>query len=213
MSEWLKEHAWKACVGETLPRVRIPLSPPTFAKRSLRSRLRLAGRVWRTGAKVVHRSAQRGGGRPPVAEIVPNSQPSFARFRRASAKQASLTLRKAARHGGAAATAGQTLTRELRSGKPACACLNDSRAQASAVVPFSGSASELRSTSGTSISEPEPRNRNHRNRTPTLIVSAIGNLLSSYGYFRSMSRADWSARRTSPFALPLIPDLRSRLRG
>src|SRR5437879_2416549 len=28
MSEWLKEHAWKACVGETLPRVRIPLSPP-----------------------------------------------------------------------------------------------------------------------------------------------------------------------------------------
>ena len=33
MSEWLKEHAWKACVGETLPWVRIPLSPPT----SLRS--------------------------------------------------------------------------------------------------------------------------------------------------------------------------------
>src|SRR3954465_11184749 len=28
MSEWLKEHAWKACVGETLPWVRIPLSPP-----------------------------------------------------------------------------------------------------------------------------------------------------------------------------------------
>ena len=23
MSEWLKEHAWKACVGETLPWVRI----------------------------------------------------------------------------------------------------------------------------------------------------------------------------------------------
>src|SRR5687767_10019553 len=47
MSEWFKEHAWKACVGETLPRVRIPLSPPSFAKRSLRSRLRLAGRVKR----------------------------------------------------------------------------------------------------------------------------------------------------------------------
>ena len=31
MSEWLKEHAWKACVGETLPWVRIPLSPPTEA--------------------------------------------------------------------------------------------------------------------------------------------------------------------------------------
>src|SRR3954469_19884275 len=29
MSEWLKEHAWKACVGETLPWVRIPLSPPS----------------------------------------------------------------------------------------------------------------------------------------------------------------------------------------
>jgi hypothetical protein len=33
MTEWLKVHAWKACVGETLPRVRIPLSPPA----SLRS--------------------------------------------------------------------------------------------------------------------------------------------------------------------------------
>src|SRR5688572_3580492 len=31
MSEWLKEHAWKACVGETLPWVRIPLSPPSKA--------------------------------------------------------------------------------------------------------------------------------------------------------------------------------------
>ena len=28
MSERLKEHAWKACVGVTLPWVRIPLSPP-----------------------------------------------------------------------------------------------------------------------------------------------------------------------------------------
>ncbi len=27
VSEWLKEHAWKACVGVTLPRVRIPPSP------------------------------------------------------------------------------------------------------------------------------------------------------------------------------------------
>ena len=34
MSEWLKEHAWKACVGETLPWVRIPLSPPDFARAS-----------------------------------------------------------------------------------------------------------------------------------------------------------------------------------
>jgi hypothetical protein len=28
MSEWLKEHAWKACIRETVSRVRIPLSPP-----------------------------------------------------------------------------------------------------------------------------------------------------------------------------------------
>ena len=30
MSERLNEHAWKACVGETLPWVRIPLSPPFY---------------------------------------------------------------------------------------------------------------------------------------------------------------------------------------
>lgn len=35
MSEWLKEHAWKACVGVTLPRVRIPLSP-LFSVQALR---------------------------------------------------------------------------------------------------------------------------------------------------------------------------------
>ena len=28
LSERLKEHAWKACVRETVPRVRIPNSPP-----------------------------------------------------------------------------------------------------------------------------------------------------------------------------------------
>lgn len=27
VSEWLKEHAWKACVGLRPPRVRIPVSP------------------------------------------------------------------------------------------------------------------------------------------------------------------------------------------
>src|SRR5688500_5166291 len=43
MSEWLKEHAWKACVGETLPWVRIPLSPPDFARlRRASSELRCA---------------------------------------------------------------------------------------------------------------------------------------------------------------------------
>ena len=28
MAEWFKAHAWKACLGETLSWVRIPLSPP-----------------------------------------------------------------------------------------------------------------------------------------------------------------------------------------
>src|ERR1700732_3454729 len=28
MAEWLKAHAWKACVRDTVPWVRIPLSPP-----------------------------------------------------------------------------------------------------------------------------------------------------------------------------------------
>ena len=30
MAEWLKAHAWKACLGETLTWVRIPLSPPAL---------------------------------------------------------------------------------------------------------------------------------------------------------------------------------------
>ena len=30
MAEWLKAHAWKACVRETVPWVRIPLSPPDW---------------------------------------------------------------------------------------------------------------------------------------------------------------------------------------
>src|SRR5436305_14083925 len=30
MAEWLKAHAWKACIEETLSRVRIPLSPPVI---------------------------------------------------------------------------------------------------------------------------------------------------------------------------------------
>ena len=29
VAEWLKAHAWNACIGETLSRVRIPLSPPS----------------------------------------------------------------------------------------------------------------------------------------------------------------------------------------
>ncbi len=32
VSEWLKEHAWKVCIVETLSRVRIPPSPPNKTK-------------------------------------------------------------------------------------------------------------------------------------------------------------------------------------
>ena len=35
MAEWLKAHAWKACLGETLTWVRIPLSPPVSSLASL----------------------------------------------------------------------------------------------------------------------------------------------------------------------------------
>ncbi len=35
VSEWFKEHAWKACVRETVPRVRIPPSPPSNFYKSL----------------------------------------------------------------------------------------------------------------------------------------------------------------------------------
>ncbi len=38
MSERLKEHAWKACLGATLTGVRIPISPPLhFNKMSTHS--------------------------------------------------------------------------------------------------------------------------------------------------------------------------------
>jgi hypothetical protein len=30
MAEWLKAHAWKACVRESVPWVRIPLPPPDY---------------------------------------------------------------------------------------------------------------------------------------------------------------------------------------
>jgi hypothetical protein len=32
VAEWLKAHAWKACIRETVSRVRIPLSPPAGRK-------------------------------------------------------------------------------------------------------------------------------------------------------------------------------------
>src|ERR1035441_1143396 len=37
MAEWFKVHAWKACLGETLTWVRIPLSPPVALSKSPQS--------------------------------------------------------------------------------------------------------------------------------------------------------------------------------
>ena len=45
MSERFKEHAWKACVGETQPWVRIPPSPPSSLSSSGVSQHKLACRV------------------------------------------------------------------------------------------------------------------------------------------------------------------------
>ncbi len=35
MSEWMKEHAWKACKWETVSGVRIPVSPPVWVIRAI----------------------------------------------------------------------------------------------------------------------------------------------------------------------------------
>jgi hypothetical protein len=45
MAEWLKAHAWKACLGETLTWVRIPLSPP-LENKDLHGKYRRSGQYW-----------------------------------------------------------------------------------------------------------------------------------------------------------------------
>src|ERR1017187_10770883 len=42
MAEWLKAHAWKACLLERVTWVRIPLSPPVFLRRFSYYRLQAA---------------------------------------------------------------------------------------------------------------------------------------------------------------------------
>ena len=34
LAEWLKAHAWKACIGATLSWVRIPFSPPIIESKT-----------------------------------------------------------------------------------------------------------------------------------------------------------------------------------
>src|SRR3954471_12608060 len=99
MSEWLKEHAWKACVGETLPWVRIPLSPPSsFARVGIQRELRRDGVADTMRSR---RSAAREGGRLPLS---PPS--SFARvgiqreLRRDGVADTMRSRRSAAREGG-----------------------------------------------------------------------------------------------------------------
>ncbi len=36
VAEWLKAHAWNACIRETVSRVRIPLSPPLICSMALK---------------------------------------------------------------------------------------------------------------------------------------------------------------------------------
>jgi hypothetical protein len=35
MAEWLKAHAWKACLLERVTWVRVPLSPPNYSKKGV----------------------------------------------------------------------------------------------------------------------------------------------------------------------------------
>src|SRR3954452_5941148 len=82
MSEWLKEHAWKACVGETLPWVRIPLSPPTIQDKT-------TGEVPERSNGAVSKTVDRAPG--PWVRIPPS--PPFASALEAGRGAASLTLR------------------------------------------------------------------------------------------------------------------------
>jgi hypothetical protein len=77
MSEWLKEHAWKACVGETLPWVRIPLSPPT----SLLNAHSLASRtcpVWRDVLRCSIPPSPSFARRDRESRLAPDIAPAFA---------------------------------------------------------------------------------------------------------------------------------------
>jgi hypothetical protein len=58
MAEWLKAHAWKACVLERVPRVRIPVSPPLLflspAIISITYKLKRRGKSQRTGFELLN---------------------------------------------------------------------------------------------------------------------------------------------------------------
>src|SRR5215475_5975310 len=73
MSEWFKEHAWKACVGETLPRVRIPLSPPPSVAALRRSRLE-----WSSGIARLAQQLAALGANPSLSATFRRCAPSVA---------------------------------------------------------------------------------------------------------------------------------------
>jgi hypothetical protein len=71
MAEWLKAHAWKACIRETVSWVRIPLPPPVNKINGLHGKLaavatafsdRRADRRWLRDSRPVHRMYR---GNPP----------------------------------------------------------------------------------------------------------------------------------------------------
>jgi hypothetical protein len=87
MSEWLKEHAWKACVGATLPWVRIPLSPPAFARLNCEraSAPQASESNARAGCRAVARSAKArlqptSHGGPPVGTAAARSSTATGRI-------------------------------------------------------------------------------------------------------------------------------------
>ncbi len=70
MAERLKAHAWKACVGETLPWVRIPLSPPTSPWRGWLVRVRF----WRSRPRASRRTPAQPESHPlPLATLAGSS--------------------------------------------------------------------------------------------------------------------------------------------
>jgi hypothetical protein len=67
MAEWLKAHAWKACLGETLTWVRIPLSPPEFCNPFIHPSTNYAGQGVSGAERMMGDSEA---GRQPAANVL-----------------------------------------------------------------------------------------------------------------------------------------------
>ena len=60
MQEWLNWHAWKACVRATVPRVRIPLSPPVGKRNENRLRFGVREAKGKENKDYIHRVGRAG---------------------------------------------------------------------------------------------------------------------------------------------------------